>query len=203
MRRADLDKLEALLHYFNVTCASAVADMKADKRVLMLANVACVASEALMIRKQKDVTTDVLLNAAAPYYAELCEHLGDEKKPPEASETWIKFSAVAENTEGGGDDKVEAGLLLPKVIIYDETGAPMQEQEKRTEQAKTTPPQCVTIPWKEWSRSRLALQLGRERRRSRCCNDGATESPQQREDCRSTRRRRNEPGEQAEDSEGD
>ena len=105
MRRADLDNLEALLRYFNVTCASAVADMDADKRVLMLASVACVASEALLSCKRTDVTTDVLLNAAAPYYAELCEHLGDGRKPPDASEYWIKFSAVAEYTGGAATTK--------------------------------------------------------------------------------------------------
>jgi len=36
----------------------------------------------------------------------------------------------------------------------------MQEQETRTaKENKVRPSQCVTIPWKEWSRSRAALQL--------------------------------------------
>ena len=34
----------------------------------------------------------------------------------------------------------------------------MQEQETRTAK-ENTPSQCVTNPWKEWSRSRAALQL--------------------------------------------
>jgi len=202
MRRADLDNLEALLRYFNVACASAVAGMDADKRVLMLANVACVASEALLSCKRTGVTTDVLLNAAAPYYAELCEHLGKGKKPPGSSETWIKFSAVAEHTGGGGDDEVDPGLLLPSVVRYDETGAPNAgarnkdgEREYAFAVRDDSLEGVVAVA--------RGTAAGRERRRSRCCNAGATESPLQREDCRSTRRRRNEPGEQAEGSDGD
>ena len=101
-----------MLHYFNVTCASAVADMDPDNRVLLQANVACVASEALMNRKRADVTTDVLLKAVRPFFDELSEHLGKEKKPPVASEAWITFAAVAAEVEEVA--AVAAGRLIPK-----------------------------------------------------------------------------------------
>ena len=65
--RAELDKLEALLHYTNATCASAVADMDPIVRITWQANVTCVAAEAFITRKTKDVTTSVLVEAVAPY----------------------------------------------------------------------------------------------------------------------------------------
>ena len=66
MCRAELDKLEALLHYLNVTLAPAVADMDPLMRITMQSNATCFSAEAFITRKAKDVTTDVLVKAVAP-----------------------------------------------------------------------------------------------------------------------------------------
>ena len=50
--RPDLDKLEALLHYFHVTLKPAVAGWGPEKHSLVMANVACVAAEAFITRKR-------------------------------------------------------------------------------------------------------------------------------------------------------
>ena len=124
----ELDKFEAMLHFFNVTCASAVADMSAAKRILLQSNVAAVASDALVSRKQRSVVaTDLLVKAVMPYVEEVRLHLLEKgKELPTASEEWIELgvaagSAVAETKP---DER-----LLPNVIEHDELlGAPVSAQ---------------------------------------------------------------------------
>ena len=155
--RQELEKLEALLHYFNVTCAPAVAGMDTDKRLMLLANVCCVAAEAFASRKRTDVTTASLLLATKPYFDEISAHLGTAM--PDALEAWINFDAVAAKPratrEAEADDQ-----LLPKVILYDEAvGAPVDAQDTREHKVKAAG-ESVAIPWKEWLQSSPAQALG-------------------------------------------
>ena len=155
--RPELEKLEALLHYFNVTCAPAVAGMDTDKRLMLLANVCCVAAEAFASRKRTDVTTASLLLATKPYFDEISAHLGTAM--PDALEAWINFDAVAAKPRATRE--VEADdQLLPKVILYDEAvGAPVDAQDTR-EHKVTAAGESVAIPWKEWLQSSPAQALG-------------------------------------------
>ena len=155
--RPELEKLEALLHYFNVTCAPAVAGMDTDKRLMLLANVCCVAAEAFASRKRTDVTTASLLLATKPYFDEISAHLGTAM--PDALEAWINFDAVAAKPRATRE--VEADdQLLPKVILYDEAvGAPVDAQDTREHKVKAAG-ESVAIPWKEWLQSSPAQALG-------------------------------------------
>ena len=155
--RPELEKLEALLHYSNVTCAPAVAGMDTDKRLMLLANVCCVAAEAFASRKRTDVTTASLLLATKPYFDEISAHLGTAM--PDALEAWINFDAVAAKPRATRE--VEADdQLLPKVILYDEAvGAPVDAQDTREHKVKAAG-ESVAIPWKEWLQSSPAQALG-------------------------------------------
>ena len=164
--RAELDKLEALLHYANATCASAVADMDPIVRITWQANVTCVAAEAFITRKTKDVTTDVLVKAVAPYFEELRKHLGKGEQtlpaPGNATLEWIKFDAVAGGDGVVGGEAIDNVRLLPMVIKHDErVGAPVSEQKTRAEEhaARNT---AVAVPWKEWLRSHAAQELDQQ-----------------------------------------
>ena len=167
--RSELEKLEALLHYFYVTCGPAVAGMDFDKLTLLLTNVACVASEAFISRKRTDRTTDVILNSTVKYYEEIIENLGTGRTPPEADELWISFDEVAakaKEAKAKSKSAPKAGApLLPKVIQYDESGRPVDFQETRLEKEAEHDRlrDLVTVPWKEWCGSIVALNLDQQR----------------------------------------
>ena len=152
-----------MLHFFNVTCASAVADMSAAKRILLQSNVAVVASDALVSRKQRsDVTTDLLVEAVMPYVEEVRLHLLEKgKELPTASEEWIELGVAAGVAAGSAVAETKPDeRLLPKVIEYDELlGAPVSAQEIRTQDGVVGATESAAVPWKEWMRSRAALQL--------------------------------------------
>ena len=93
----DLNKLEALLHHFHVTCASAVVDMESDTRELLLANVSCVAAEAFITCKRTDHIMNELVLATKKYYDEIRKHAAALAPPmeiPGAEQHWISFDTV-------------------------------------------------------------------------------------------------------------
>ena len=164
-KRPDVESLEALLHYFQVTCGPAVAGMGPEQRSLFQANIYCVAAEALVSCHKKSDARVALLQATQTYYEELAQHVAQTKKgdvcpTPEAS--WIDFAAVAAKAKGPAQQKPPApdARLLPKVIVFDEsTGVPQTEQDAREAEVKHDPVRA-DIPWQEWLGSAVAESLG-------------------------------------------
>ncbi len=162
--RPDLDKLEALLHYFHVTCQPAVADMDPDRRALLLASVTCVAADVFINCKRSDRLTAVLLDATKKYDDEIQEHVKEtEGARPVPENSWMIFAAVAAKAKSPAQAKADAAAhLLPKVIKYDEaTGKPLDAQNTRADEG--TPPRAFAgVPWQEWLRSEVAQGLDRD-----------------------------------------
>ena len=137
--------------------------MSAAKRILLQSNVAVVASDALVSRKQRsDVTTDLLAEAVMPYVEEVRLHLLEKgKELPTASEEWVELGVATGVAAGSAVAETKPDeRLLPKVIEFDELlGAPVSAQEIRTEDGVVGATESAAVPWKEWMRSRAALQL--------------------------------------------
>ena len=98
-RRSDLLKLEELLRYFHVTCASAVADLNPKERTAFSASVACVAADAFIACKRSEYLKETLLQATKKYWCDVAERLAAKIPPgkcPVAEQAWLNFAAVAE-----------------------------------------------------------------------------------------------------------
>ena len=170
-RRSDLLKLEELLRYFHVTCASAVAELNPKERTLFSANVACVAADAFIACKRSENLKETLLQATKKYWCDVAERLAAKIPPgqcPVAEQAWLNFAAVAEPKAKASPAcrkvaKPEAKVaerLLPRVILYDDaTDAPMGEQDTREEEEKESAVALVRVPWKEWMASEVAQNL--------------------------------------------
>ena len=170
-RRSDLLKLEELLRYFHVTCASAVADLNPKERSAFSASVACVAADAFIACKRSENLKETLLQATKKYWCDVAERLAAKIPPgkcPVAEQAWLNFAAVAEpkakaSPAGKKAAKPEAAVaerLLPRVILYDDaTDAPMGEQDTREEEEKESAVALVRVPWKEWMASEVAQNL--------------------------------------------
>ena len=165
-RRSDLLKLEELLRYFHVTCASAVADLNPKERLMFSASVACVAADAFIACKRSENLKETLLKATKKYWREVAERLAAKIPPgecPVAEQAWLNFAAVAEakaKASPAGKQAAVAERLLPRVILYDDaTDAPMGEQDTREEEEKESAVALVRVPWKEWMASEVAQNL--------------------------------------------
>ena len=170
-RRSDLLKLEELLRYFHVTCASAVAELNTKERTAFSANVACVAADAFIACKRSEKLKETLLQATKKYWLDLADRLAAKSPPelcPAAEQAWLNFAAVAEpkakaSPAGKKAANAEAAVperLLPRVILYDDaTDAPMGEQDTREEEKKESAVALVRVPWKEWMASEVAQNL--------------------------------------------
>ena len=170
-RRSDLLKLEELLRYFHVTCASAVADLNPKERTAFSASVACVAADAFIACKRSENLKETLLQATKKYWCDVAERLAAKIPPgecPVAEQAWLNFAAVAEpkakaSPAGKKAANAEAAVavrLLPRVILYDDaTDAPMGEQDTREEEKKESAVALVRVPWKEWMASEVAQNL--------------------------------------------
>lgn len=170
-RRSDLLKLEELLRYFHVTCASAVADLNPKERTQFSASVACVAADAFIACKRSENLKETLLQATKKYWCDVAERLAAKIPPgkcPVAEQAWLNFAAVAEpkakaSPAGKKAANAEAAVperLLPRVILYDDaTDAPMGEQDTREEEKKESAVALVRVPWKEWMASEVAQNL--------------------------------------------
>ena len=170
-RRSDLLKLEELLRYFHVTCASAVAELNPKERTLFSANVACVAADAFIACKRSENLKETLLQATKKYWCDVVERLAAKIPPaqcPVAEQEWLNFAAVAEpkakaspaGKKAANAEAAVAERLLPRVILYDDaTDAPMGEQDTREEEEKESAVALVRVPWKEWMASEVAQNL--------------------------------------------
>ena len=170
-RRSDLLKLEELLRYFHVTCASAVADLNPKERSAFSASVACVAADAFIACKRSEYLKETLLQATKKYWCDVAERLAAKIPPgqcPVAEQAWLNFAAVAEpkaKASPAGKKAANAAAavaerLLPRVILYDDaTDAPMGEQDTREEEEKESAVALVRVPWKEWMASEVAQNL--------------------------------------------
>ena len=170
-RRSDLLKLEELLRYFHVTCASAVADLNPKERTAFSASVACVAADAFIACKRSENLKETLLQATKKYWCDVADRLAAKIPPgqcPVAEQAWLNFAAVAEpkakaSPAGKKAANAEAAVperLLPRVILYDDaTDAPMGEQDTREEEKKESAVALARVPWKEWMASELAQNL--------------------------------------------
>ena len=170
-RRSDLLKLEELLRYFHVTCASAVADLNPKERTAFSASVACVAADAFIACKRSEYLKETLLQATKKYWCDVADRLAAKIPPgqcPVAEQAWLNFAAVAEpkakaSPAGKKAAKPEAAVaerLLPRVILYDDaTDAPMGAQDTREEEEKESAVALVWVPWKEWMASEVAQNL--------------------------------------------
>ena len=170
-RRSDLLKLEELLRYFHVTCASAVADLNPKERTAFSASVACVAADAFIACKRSEYLKETLLRATKKYWCDVAERLAAKIPPgqcPVAEQAWLNFAAGAEpkakaSPAGKKAAKPEAAVaerLLPRVILYDDaTDAPMGEQDTREEEEKESAVALARVPWKEWMASEVAQNL--------------------------------------------
>ena len=170
-RRSDLLKLEELLRYFHVTCASAVADLNPKERTAFSASVACVAADAFIACKRSENLKETLLQATKKYWCDVAKRLAARIPPgecPVAEQAWLNFAAVAEpkakaSPAGKKAANAEAAVavrLLPRVILYDDaTDAPMGEQDTREEEKKESAVALVRVPWKEWMASEVAQNL--------------------------------------------
>ena len=170
-RRSDLLKLEELLRYFHVTCASAVADLNPKERTAFSASVACVAADAFIACKRSENLKETLLQATKKYWCDVADRLAAKIPPelcPAAEQAWLNFAAVAEpkakaSPAGKKAANAEAAVperLLPRVILYDDaTDAPMGEQDTREEEKKESAVALVRVPWKEWMASEVAQNL--------------------------------------------
>ena len=107
-----------------------------------------------------------LIKAAGPFVDELRSRMGDAESLPAPSESWIKFSAVAEKGTGGQGQEQQTtkndDALRPKIIEYDASGNPVGKQDTRDGSKKPTCATVVALPWKEWLGTSMALDLDRD-----------------------------------------
>ncbi len=78
---------------------------------------------------------------------------------PVAEQRWIDFSAVA----GGGEAAPKAAepeRLLPKLITYDKSGAPVNAQDHKVEGEQVRAD--TQLPWREWHLSAAGQSLDEE-----------------------------------------
>ena len=139
-------KLEALLHYFHVTCEPAVAGLEKHARALLLSNVDCVAAEAFITCKnfQVDLTNN-LIAATRKFYEQIREHMknvdsddDEDPAPPMSGTSWLSFDPAAVAAKARTPQKptrttqVEEPRVIPQVIEFDhKTGAPKNVQDCR------------------------------------------------------------------------
>ena len=133
LRRHELRHLEDILHYFLVTCQSAVAGMKTQQKAALEANASFLAAEAFIVCPNAQKIKVALLGATKKFYEEVKAHAAGRVPPidcPAAREKWIDFTAVAVNAEAQQvGNSPSAPKLLPKLITYDEHGAPRNAQD--------------------------------------------------------------------------
>ena len=90
---ADLRKLEAVLHYFQVMCKSAVADMEAMQLASFNANVATIAAETFAINfKHIRLLVTKLMEKLKKFYDEAKVHAKiNNMEMPIPAEKWMVF----------------------------------------------------------------------------------------------------------------
>ena len=166
-----MEKLEALLHYFHVTCKPAVAGMAPMTLARMQANVSVSAADALFLCKTGENVCAALQEATVEYDKQVREFAASRNPPvevPEADHKWIEFSAVAEKetkakakakAKASGKAKLSHSPILPKVIAYDESGMPLSSQEVKVSTPVSKVPAVAAIPWREWMSSAAAQDL--------------------------------------------
>ena len=83
---AKMQKLEALLRYFQSTCKPAVEGMPALKWLQLTANVAVAAADAFIMCKDAETEEEVMMSAGAKYFDEIKLFAEQEglAPPPEA-----------------------------------------------------------------------------------------------------------------------
>ena len=159
-------KLEALLHYFHVTCEPAVAGLDEQARALLFANIDCVAAEAFITCKnyQTDLTKN-LIAATLKFYEQMREHMRSHEPPPSddedpappksATSSWISFAAAAVAAKARTPQKatrttqVEEPRVIPQVIEFDHlTGAPINMRDSRAAPGQQqSAAEWVQLPW--------------------------------------------------------
>ena len=163
LRRGELVSLENVLHYFMVTCKPAVAGMHPMTKAAWEANVCGVAAEEFITCKNPQKIRNQLLDALKKYYDEAKAFAATREPPtevPTAEEKWMDFSAAAEKAEAK-QAEADAKRLLPKLITYDDRGAPVNAQDTAAADDDSGD-KVLTLPWREWHLSAAAEALGKE-----------------------------------------
>ena len=151
--------LDNILHYFTVTCQPAVAGMKPQRKAALEANVCFVAADAFITCVNDKKIKVALLEATKKFYEDVKAHAAGQVPPidcPAARDIWIDFTAVAVNA---GAQQVgnspSAPKLPPKLITYDEHGAPQNAQETIVSEDGGGD-NGTKLPWREWHLSAVA-----------------------------------------------
>ena len=151
--------LENILHYFMVTCQPAVAGMKPQRKAALEANVSFVAADAFITCVSDQTIKVALLEATKKFDEEAKAHAAGQVPPidcPAARDKWIDFTAVAVNAEAQQvGNSPSAPKLLPKLITYDEHGAPRNAQDAIVSEDGGGD-NGTKLPWREWHLSAVA-----------------------------------------------
>ncbi len=151
--------LENILHFFMVTCQPAVAGMKPLRKASLEANVSFVAADAFITCVSDQTIKVALLEATKKFDEEAKAHAAGQVPPidcPAARDIWIDFTAGAVNAEAQQvGNSPSAPKLPPKLITYDEHGAPQNAQETIVSEDGGGD-NGTKLPWREWHLSAVA-----------------------------------------------
>ena len=158
----DLQQLEVLLHYFQVTCKPAVAAMDSQLKAALHANVACAAAEAFITCKSQSALQKTLVAATTRFYRDIMKFAASQNIDlPPTPKRWMNFvdtAAEAETAVAKPDDGSQHKKLLPRVIAFDlETGLPQTQQESRENSQLRD--EDIALPWREWHKSAAGQDL--------------------------------------------
>ena len=151
--------LENILHFFMVTCQPAVAGMKPLRKASLEANVSFVAADAFITCVSDQTIKVAFLEATKKFDEEAKAHAAGQVPPidcPAAREKWIDFTKVAVIAEAQQvGNSPSAPKLPPKLITYDEHGAPQNAQETIVSEDGGGD-NGTKLPWREWHLSAVA-----------------------------------------------
>ena len=169
---SDLEKIEHVLFYYQVTCAEVVGMMAPVAAMAFQANVAIASAESYISKDSKTSAAKRLLEYTKRYNEQLAEFLkssansiGSKKCLPEPREAWINYSTVvdkaaAANAKGKGKADDPARACLPRIVVHDEQEyrARVREQGsyQHVEKDEVT---WHKLPWKQWLTSTLGQNL--------------------------------------------
>ena len=182
MADSDTQKIEELLHYFQVTCKEALEACEPDpvRQMAFQANVGIAITEGFITKQSKVKTIEALLKAAK-YDHDMLREMMRKKNPelpedhpgptPDEKAHWIDFASVEggkgrKNPKGKGKGSESAKICMPKVIEHLEgacgqEGIGDQKQDTLEEASKPTKVWRST-PWRAWLRSEIAMNLDAE-----------------------------------------
>jgi hypothetical protein len=153
--------LEAMLHYFHVTCKPAYQQLAPQSRNRLMANIDVAACDAFITLKSDanglPKTQKVLIEATTKYAHEI----GPKLPPPDKTQSWITFPTAEAVAKAKAAPVVVE--VAPRLLEFDESTGTLLNQQiefdpvaKKGENAKG----CYPLPWRDWLASNSHHSLG-------------------------------------------